>query len=456
MSNQLDIRIDVSRARSGAVTSAHGVTADELREIEPRVLKAHEQLLREREEKKYGFFDLYKHDAVFADIREKAAHFSSFGYENLVVLGIGGSALGITALNTALNLPYWNMLSRAARKGRPRLFVMDNIDPDTFKVMMRLCPPKKTLYNVISKSGETAETICQLLIIVEKLEKEVGAAAMKDHLVVTTSPKGPNAPKSLLHPVAETYNLVSFEIPLNVGGRFSVFSPVGMFPAAMLGMDLDGLREGCARMDIRCSLPSVTLNSAYLRAVYHYLLDTRKGKHIAVMMPYSDALRDIADWYRQLWAESLGKRFAMDGTEVFAGQTPVKALGATDQHSQIQLYREGPNDKIITMIDVQRFSSTLKVPDVLPQISGVDYLRGKTMNRLMNAEFLGTMDALKASHRPVIRITFPRITPSTVAQLLYMLEVETAMAGKLYRVNAFDQPGVEEGKKNARKRMGGE
>ncbi|HOQ89388.1 MAG TPA: glucose-6-phosphate isomerase, partial [Candidatus Hydrogenedentes bacterium] len=195
---------------------------------------------------------------------------------------------------------------------------------------------------------------------------------------------------------------------------------------------------------------------AYLRAVYHYLLDTRKGKHIAVMMPYSDALRDIADWYRQLWAESLGKRFAMDGTEVFAGQTPVKALGATDQHSQIQLYREGPNDKIITMIDVQRFSSTLKVPDVLPQISGVDYLRGKTMNRLMNAEFLGTMDALKASHRPVIRITFPRITPSTVAQLLYMLEVETAMAGKLYRVNAFDQPGVEEGKKNARKRMGGE
>jgi len=456
MSKQLDIRIDVSRVRSGAVTPDHGLTDVELREIEPRVLQAHEWMAREREQGKYGFYDLYKNDAVFADIREKAEHFSSLKYDNLVVLGIGGSALGITALNTALNPPYWNLLSRAARKGRPRLFVMDNIDPDTFKMMMRLCPPRKTLYNVISKSGETAETICQLLIIVEKLEQEVGAAAMKDHLVVTTSPKGPNAPKSLLHPVADAYDLVSFEIPLNVGGRFSVFSPVGMFPAAMLGMDLDGLREGCARMDERCSVPSLTLNPAYLRAVMHYLLDTRKNKHIAVMMPYADALRDIADWYRQLWAESLGKRFAVDGTEVYTGQTPLKALGATDQHSQIQLYREGPNDKIITMIDVGRFDSTLRVPDVLPQISGVDYLRGKTMNKLMNAEFLGTMDALKASRRPVIRITLPRITASTVAQLLYMLEVETAMAGKLYRVNAFDQPGVEEGKRNARKRMGGE
>ncbi|HOJ67534.1 MAG TPA: glucose-6-phosphate isomerase, partial [Candidatus Hydrogenedentes bacterium] len=206
MSNQLDIRIDVSRAKSGMVTALHGVTDNELLEIESRVLQAHERLLQEREQGKYGFYDLYKHDAVFSDIREKAARFSSFKYDNLVVLGIGGSALGITALNSALNPPYWNLLSRAARKGHPRLFVMDNIDPDTFKTMMRLCPPRKTLYNVISKSGETAETICQLLIIVEKLEKEVGAAAMKDHLVVTTSPKGPNAPKSLLHPVADAYD----------------------------------------------------------------------------------------------------------------------------------------------------------------------------------------------------------------------------------------------------------
>ena len=381
--------------------------------------------------------------------------FRSFGYENLVVLGIGGSALGLTALQTALNPPYYNLLSKSKRGGAPRLFVMDNIDPVTFKAMLRLCPPKKTLYNVISKSGGTAETISQLMIACGLLEKAVGAAAMKDHVVVTTSPKGPGAPPSLLHPVADGYDLVSFPIPLNVGGRFSVFSPVGMFPAAMLGMDLSAMRDGCAAMDARCSLDSLEDNPAYLRAAVHYLLDTAKGKTMSVMMPYADGLRDVADWYRQLWAESLGKRMSLDGREVYAGQTPIKALGATDQHSQVQLYREGPNNKVFNIVEVARFESALKIPNTLANIPGVDYLRGASMNKLMAAELRGTMDALKESRRPVIRITLPRVNAHSVAQLLYMLEVETAMAGRLYNVNAFDQPGVEEGKIIARRLMGG-
>ncbi len=449
-----DLKIDISRAKSAAVGAAHGVTPSELAEIEPRVLEIHGILQDERARKKYGFYDLHKDDAVWADVREKAAHFAKFGYDNFVVLGIGGSALGITALNTALNPPYYNLLPRG-RRGGPRLFVMDNIDPVTFKAMLKLCPPKKTLYNVISKSGGTAETISQLMIVVEQLEKAVGAAEMRNHLVVTTSPRTPDAPKSLLHPVADAYNLVSFDIPVNVGGRFSVFSPVGTFPAAMLGMDLDALRAGCAAMDARCSQGSMTENPAYLRAAVHYLLDTRKGKTMSVMMPYADGLRDVADWYRQLWAESLGKRFGLDGSEVFAGQTPIKALGATDQHSQVQLYREGPNNKVFNILEAGKFALTLKISDTLPQVGGLDYLRGKSMNKLMAAELQGTVDALKASARPVIRVTLPRVNAHTVAQLLYMLEVETAMAGRLYNVNTFDQPGVEEGKQIARKLMGG-
>lgn len=449
-----DIKIDISRAKSAAVGAAHGVTPSELAEIEPRVLEIHGILQDERARKKYGFYDLHKDDAVWADVRGKAAHFAKFGYDNFVVLGIGGSALGITALNTALNPPYYNLLSRG-RRGGPRLFVMDNIDPVTFKAMLKLCPPKKTLYNVISKSGGTAETISQLMIVVEQLEKAVGAAEMRNHLVVTTSPRTPDAPKSLLHPVADAYDLVSFDIPVNVGGRFSVFTPVGTFPAAMLGMDLDALREGCAAMDARCSQASMTENPAYLRAAVHYLLDTRKGKTMSVMMPYADGLRDVADWYRQLWAESLGKRFGLDGSEVFAGQTPIKALGATDQHSQVQLYREGPNNKVFNILEAGKFALTLKIADTLPQVGGLDYLRGKSMNKLMAAELQGTVDAMKASLRPVIRVTLPRVNAHTVAQLLYMLEVETAMAGRLHNVNTFDQPGVEEGKQIARKLMGG-
>ena len=447
----LDIRVDIARCKSSAVGTGHGVSSAELKEFQPCVTVAHETLRRERAEGKYGFYDLYKDDAVFADVKATAARFLASGVENLVVLGIGGSALGTTALATALKPPFYNLLSRRARGGTPRMFVMDNIDPVTFSRMMRLCPPKKTLFSVVSKSGETAETMTQLLIVLDVLEKAVGEAGVKDHLVVTTNPHG--AAKSLLHPVADRYALKCFAVPLNVGGRFSVFSPVGMFPAAMLGIDLDAMREGCAAMDVRCSVPELDQNPAYLRAAIHCLADTRKGKTMSVMMPYADALRDVADWYRQLWAESLGKRFDLDGNEAFVGQTPIKSLGATDQHSQVQLYREGPNNKIITIVETKRFDKTLKIPHALQDMPELHYLHGQTMNRLMAAETKGTLDALKASQRPVIRIVLPKIAPHTVAQLAYMLEVETAMAGRLYHVNAFDQPGVEEGKRIARQLM---
>lgn len=451
-----DISVDISRAKSTAVGSEHGITPEDLREIEPMVLKAHKTLRAERKKKKYGFYDLYKDKGTRKQVKAATAYFSKMQYRNLVVLGIGGSALGITALHTALGEPYRNLSGCAGSDGKPRLFVMDNIDPVTFSAMMRICKPEETLYNVISKSGGTAETISQLMIVVNALEKTLDHDAIKDHLVVTTSPRGKDAPKSLLHPVAEAYDLVSFEIPLNVGGRFSVFSPVGMFPAAMLGMDIDAMAAGCAAMDEQCSRASLMENPAYLRAAVQYLMNTRKGKTMSVMMPYADGLRDVADWYRQLWAESLGKKYDLDKKEVFVGQTPIKALGATDQHSQVQLYREGPNNKLFNILEVKRFASNLVIPDVLPQIKGLDYLRKATMNKLMAAELKGTMDALKVSGRPVMRIVLPTLNAYTVAQVLYLLEVETAMAGRLYHINTFNQPGVEEGKIIAKRLMGGD
>ena len=448
----LNIRIDISRCKASAVGEDHGITPADLRAIEPRVEAAHQILRQERADGRYGFYDLYRDGAVFDDMKATAATFLAKNYENLVILGIGGSALATTALVTALKPPYYNLLSRRARGGTPRVFVMDNIDPVSFHRMMRLCPPKRTLYNVVSKSGETAETVSQMLIVLDAIEKSLGVDAVKDHVVVTTNPRGKAT--SLLHSVADHYHLKDFALPFNVGGRFSVFSPVGMFPAAILGMDLDALREGCAAMDARCSVLPMAENPAYLRAAVQYLAHTGKGKVMSVMMPYADALRDVADWYRQLWAESLGKRLSLDGEEVYAGQTPIKSLGVTDQHSQVQLYREGPNDKIFNIIEVTRFDKTLRIPSLLTEIPQFDYLRGKTMNKLMAAELRGAMDALKISNRPMSRIILPRISLHTVAQLLYMLEVETAMAGRLYNVQTFDQPGVDEGKRIARALMG--
>lgn len=449
------IRTSIAGARSAAVGRAHGATPGELKALEPVVAQAHRALRAERTGKKYGFYDLHNDKSIIGEVERAAKGFSRVRHENLVVLGIGGSALGTTALVTALKAPYYNLLSREARGGRPRIFVMDNVDPETFHQMMRLCPPEKTLYNVISKSGGTAETLSQLLIVIEALEKAVGPSGLREHLAVTTGALEPGAKPNPLQALAKKRSLASFDVPPNVGGRFSVFSSVGLFPAAVLGMDLRALFAGCASMDKQCSRASLKDNPAYLRAAVEYLGSRGKGKSISVMLPYADALRDVADWYRQIWAESLGKRCNLDGSNTawHAGQTPVKALGVTDQHSQLQLYLEGPNDKVITVLGVASYRQRVPIPKAGPSLKGPAYLHGSTLNKLMAAERKATVDSLKANDRPVMTVTFPRVNEFTVAELLYLLEVETAMAGRLFDVDAFDQPAVEQIKVLTRRKM---
>ena len=452
----MEISIDISRAKSSAVTADHGITPKELKALEPRIKKAHKQLRADRASKKYGFYDLYKDKAVIAKVKKLSKTYANSDIDNLVVLGIGGSALGITTLFTALKSPYHNQLSREERGGIPKLFVMDNVDPDTFAEMLRICPPEKTLFNVISKSGGTAETVSQLLIALDVLKEKLGAAKLKKHVVVTMSPPAKKGSPSPLQALQKRYSLPVFHIPLNVGGRFSIFTPVGLFPAAVMGMDVDGLIKGCRLMDRRCSKGMLEENPAYLRAAVHYLVCKDKSKVMSVMLPYSDKLKDVSDWYCQLWAESIGKIVpaTKDTPAHSVGQTPIKALGVTDQHSQLQLYLEGPNDKLITVLEESRFNTNLTIPVSEKSLSSVKYLQGKTMNQLMSAERRATVDALRECNRPVIRVTFPEVNASTVAQFLYMLEVETAMAGQLFGIDAFDQPAVELIKVFTRKNMG--
>jgi len=440
------IRLDLSFAKSAAVGPDHGITPKDLRALAPDLVRAHKALAADRLAKKYGFFDLHKDRAMLRDVKSLAAACAKHGHENMVVLGIGGSALGLTTLVTALKPPYYNLLDVKRRENRPRVFVMDNVDPVTFGSMLNLCPPEKTLYVVISKSGGTAETLAQALIVFSELERAVGKSRVKQHAVAITGPAEPKGKTTNpLHVLRQTYGLPWLTVPPNVGGRFSVFSPVGLLPAAMLGMDIDGLLAGCRAMDTCSSASSLARNPAYARAAYHFLACRDKGKSIAVMMPYTDQLRDVADWYRQLWAESLGKRRSLDGSrdDLFTGQTPVKSLGATDQHSQLQLYLEGPNDKIHTLLSVGKFDASLPIPGGPAGMPGIDYLKGRTMARLLQAECRATADALRAERRPVIRVELPIVNAHTLGQLLYMLEVETAMAGRLFGVDAFDQPAVE-------------
>ena len=360
-------------------------------------------------------------------------------FENLLVLGIGGSALGGMALSEALLKPYWNLLSNEQRDNFPKIFFLNNIDPDEMNGLLEILDLKKTLVNVITKSGSTAETMAQYMVIKDRMEQELGDDYRKN-IVVTTDKK-----VGVLRQLADQEGYKTFIIPDDVSGRFSVFSTVGLLPLALVGINIDEIINGIKDMDSALKNTDIHQNIAAQSALIQYLMDTQKGKNISVMMPYSNRLKYIPDWFIQLWAESLGKQLNRNDEIVNTGSTPIKAIGATDQHSQVQLFNEGPDDKVVTFIKVDEFDTKLEIPKIF-EYTGVGYLGGKTINDLMNAEADSTRASLLDYSRPSLTITIDEINEYNIAQLLYMFEVQTAIIGELYNINAFNQPGVEQAK----------
>ncbi len=360
-------------------------------------------------------------------------------FDNVLVLGIGGSALGARAFCNALLKPYWNMLSKEERGGFPRIFFLDNIDPDEIKGLLDVLDLSKTLVNVITKSGSTAETMSQFMIIKDRLQSLLGDDYRKNIVATTDKQTG------ILRQIANEEGYKTFVVPDDVGGRFSVFSPVGLVPMALVGIDIDEVINGIKVMDLSLKNTDINKNIAAKNALIHYLMDTKKGHYISVMMPYSSRLKYVSDWFVQLWAESLGKEIDNNGNIVNVGPTPIKALGVTDQHSQIQLYNEGKHDKLITFIRVDEFDNTVCIPSIF-EYTGLNYLGGKTINELINAEADATAVSLCDFKRPNITIKLPKVNAYYMAELFYMLEVQTAIAGELYNINPFNQPGVEQAK----------
>ncbi len=366
-----------------------------------------------------------------ASIREK--------FDNFVVLGIGGSALGPAMVHQALSDLRHNELSKEQRGGAPKFYVEDNVDPERMVSLINVLDLEKTCFNVISKSGNTSETMSQYLIVSDLLKQKFGKK-YAEHIVLTT-----DAAKGNLHKIGVSDGLTMFVVPDGVGGRFSELCPVGLLAAAVLGFDIDRMLKGAADMDERCKNPDYAKNPALMGAGL-MLAAAEKGQNIHVMMPYADSLKYLADWYAQLWAESLGKNVHRDGSPCVAGQTPVKSLGVTDQHSQVQLYTEGPDDKVITFLRVKNFRSKITIPVGCEEFSDVSFLCGHTLNELMDAEMRATQYALLKAAKPTWTITLPEVNEYTLGQVMYFFEMMTAYAGELLDIDAFNQPGVEEGK----------
>lgn len=415
---------------------AHGIGADELSAMKGELDAAAARMTQNRGSMKWRELP-YNQDAIVADLIETASSIS-YSFDDFVVLGIGGSALGPIAVQQALNHMRYNDLPKEKRGGRPRLFVEDNVDPERMTALFDVIDIEKACFNVITKSGGTSETMAQLLIICDELKKR-GLSPAK-HIIATTDEK-----KGNLIVIAKQLGLKTFYVPDGVGGRFSELCPVGLLAAAVCGIDIREMLAGAAYMDEISKNDDIWKNPAYLAGAMMVLM-MRNGKNISVMMPYADSLKYMSDWYAQLWAESLGKRYSLGGKDVFTGQTPVKALGVTDQHSQVQLYAEGPFDKVTTFLTVGAYRSLVDIPDGFLEIKDVSFLCGHTMNELIQAEERATEYALLKAGRPSWTLTLPQVNAFTVGQLLYFFEVMTAFAGELLGINTFDQPGVEEGK----------
>jgi len=415
----------------------HGISLADITDIKPRIDAAISAMKLKRNQ--MAWRDLpYNQDEAVKEIKNYVNEVKD-NFDALVVLGIGGSALGPMAVQQAINNPYYNELPRDKRGGYPKLYVADNVDPEKLTYLFTVTEPEKCLFNVITKSGSTSETMSQFMIIKELLENKLGSRA-REHIVCTTDSKTGNLIKIAL---SEGYK--TFYIPSGVGGRFSELTPVGLLPAAFCGIDINALLKGAAVMDEICSIDDIEKNPAYMYAILNYIA-FKQGKNICVMMPYADSLKYIADWYAQLWAESLGKKYDIGGNEVWTGQTPVKALGVTDQHSQVQLYTEGPFDKIIVLVGVENYRETIAIPKLYEHMPSLGFLGGITHNKLIQTEMMATEYALLKSGKPNMTITLPEVNENTIGQILYFFEVATAFAGELLNINAFDQPGVEEGK----------
>ncbi len=425
-----------------------GLKESDLNSLAPRLRTFHQDLAVQRKSGQLGFMELPYQDQVVKEVRQLAKPLLEWCWD-VVVLGIGGSALGARALHQALCHPQHNKLPMARRQHKVGVWVADNIDPDYLYGMLDGLDMRRTGFNVISKSGNTAETLAQFLWIYQLLKGRVGEVKARERLVLTTDPeKGP------LRSLAAKEHLASLSVPPNVGGRFSVLSAVGLLPAFLAGIDVEELLAGARFMDQRLNDADPDHNPAYRLAALFYLYATAKQRPILVFMPYASTLAGMADWFGQLWAESLGKQRDLHGNPVHAGSTPVRALGATDQHSQLQLYMEGPPDKLITFLTVDKFKNHLEIPDLYPDQEALSYLGGHSLNELLRVEQQATAFNLMKAGRPNLTLNLPEVNPFTIGQLIYLLEVVTVAAACLFGVNAFDQPGVEGGKQTTYGLMG--
>lgn len=370
-----------------------------------------------------GFFELPKR----TDLLEQSvvAYEKHKNKKTFIHIGIGGSALGP------------EMLLRALAPEKMNQFVfLNNIDPDDTKARLQNVNMKEAVIFVVSKSGTTAETVASMAIVLNLFhEQGLTEKDYSNHFVFCTDPELGDFRK-----LGKDLNIACLDVPSNVGGRFSVLSPVGLFPALYAGIDVKELLKGAADYQEFITNPAKNKDFLELGALLADLHDEHKVNQ-TVVMPYSSLLKEFSSWFVQLWAESLGKNGK--------GLTPIPSYGATDQHSQMQLFMEGPNDKMMVLIEVEKFKTDYSLNNSF-DASSFNLLKPFSLSQLFQAEFAGSLKALQENNRHITHLSIKELTAHSLGQLIIFSEALTVYMGQLMKLDPFNQPGVEAGKKYAK------
>ena len=413
------MELDIGNAL--ATVADPGVPRERLEQYNTEIAQAHDRIVRGIEAQEHGYAALGLPEET--DVDEIVDRMEALpAAEDILLIGIGGSALGAKTIVDACGTS-------------ARVHVLDNIDAVTVQAIFAQVKPEETVVNIVSKSGKTTETIANAVTVIGAFQE--AGVDWRDRILVTTGSTGP------LARFAENHNLPRLHVPENVPGRFAAISPIGLAVPALAGVDIENILKG-GRDAVDALDPDLFQSPAYAFGLISYLL-AEDGVAVNAMMPYAERLETFAEWFAQLWAESLGK----DGK----GQLPARALGVTDQHSQLQLYRAGPPNTQVTFVTVAD-GPDWTVP--APAIELGTDLSGTSFREILAAEHQGTEASLAAAGRPNVRFTLERIDEREIGNLLVTMEAACIMAGELFDINTFEQPAVEWGKRATRALLSGE
>ena len=430
--------IDTARLYQKGV-GAEGVAPPELDALTPELKRIHRELTRKSEgilDAEFACLNLHAGmQETLPQIQSMAERIGHF--EDVAVIGIGGSSLGAKAVHQALT-------SAPSGAAVPALHFLENTDPYHLQKLLQHRKAENVAIICISKSGATIETVAQYLILREWLEKKLGTDEARRHQWIVTDPA-----QGWLRELATRENIPSLPVPPRVGGRYSVMTAVGLLPLAAAGIDIRAMLNGAAANAARCSADQPDTNPALEITALFYLLDTTRNKRLSIMMPYADPLQLFGDWYRQLWAESLGKRIENKPGNATAGTLPVTALGSVDQHSQLQMYLESPLDKFFTFMALDAWEHDLTIPASEENPRTFPYLAGKHLSDVVEAEFQATRQVITDTGHPNMTLRLPALNAHVLGQLIDLYQRITVYTGLLYGINPLDQPAVEKGKKLA-------